>query len=111
MTTIDPICHDKLLIILHTACSEIRRFIRIGAYQRVYDLADVVESIPEQMLHWGPEYCDSIREALQSYQSKYSGSGFDYAALLDMSDAAFTNCYLSIEPARIEDSTAQDART
>jgi hypothetical protein len=102
MKDTDPICHDKLLVILHTACSEVRRFIQVGAYQRVYDLADAIELIPELMLHWRPECCESIREALRSYQAKYSASGFDYLSLLDMNDATFTNCYLAVESERVE---------
>lgn len=108
MKDTNPICHDRLLIVLHTACSEIRRFSQIGASQRVYDLADAVESIPERMLHWRPEYCESIREALRSYQEKYSGSGFDYLSLLDMTEAAFMSCYLAVEYEGVEKGDAQD---
>jgi len=102
MKDLDPICHDKLLLIIHTACSEIRRFIQIGACQRVYDLADAIEFIPELMIRWRPESCEAIREAVRSYQAKYSGSGFDYLALLDMDQATFTTSYLAVEQEGLE---------
>jgi hypothetical protein len=97
MKDIDPVWHDKLLVVLHTACSEIRRFSRIGAHQRVYDLADTVEFIPELMLHWREESRESIRGAFRSYQAKYPGSGFDYLSLLDMDEVEFASCYLAVE--------------
>jgi hypothetical protein len=102
------ICHDKLLVILHRACSEVRKFIQIGASQRAYDLADAVEFIPELMLHWRPEYCESVRDALRSYQAKYSGSGFDYLSLLDMDEVALASCYLSVESEGNEKGTTQN---
>jgi hypothetical protein len=110
MNSINSTCHDKLLVILHTACSEIRRFVQIGALQRAYDLADAVEFIPERMLHWSPECCESIRGALGTYQAKYSGSGFDYLSLLNMSDAAFAACYLAVDAEAIEKAAMQDMR-
>ncbi len=110
MRDTDPIWHDKLLVILHTACSEIRRFIRIASYERVSDLADTVEFIPELMLHWRLECRQVIREALRSYQAKHSKGGFDYLALLDMSEAAFTNCYLAVGQEGADNGEVQDAR-
>jgi hypothetical protein len=107
MKDIDTICHDKLLVILHTACSEIRRFIQIEHNQRAYDLADSVEFIPEQMLRWRPDCCQSIREALRSYQAKYTGNGFDYLALLDMDDAVFRNSYPAVDAEGAEKEAVQ----
>lgn len=92
------LCHEKLLVILHTACSEIRKLIQAGEQQRAYDLADTVEFIPELMLHWQPEYCEAIRDSLHCYAAKYSGSGFDYLALLEMNEAAFAGSYLDSQP-------------
>jgi hypothetical protein len=97
MKDIDPVWHDKLLLVLHTACSEIRRFIQIAAHQRVYDLADTIEFIPELMLHRRPESRELIRGAFRSYQAKYPGTGFDYLSLLDMDETAFATCYLAVE--------------
>lgn len=110
MKDTDPIWHDKLLLILHTACSEIRRLTQIAAHQRVYDLADAVEFIPELMLHWRPECRESIRAALRSYQAKYPGSGFDYLSLLDMNEAVFTGSYLAVGLDELGNEPMQDAR-
>jgi hypothetical protein len=110
MKDADPLWHDKLLLVLHTACSEIRRFLQIAAHQRARDLADTIEFIPELMLHWRPECRGSIREALRRYQEKYTGSGFDYLSLLDMSEAAFTSCYLAVGSDGVENGDVQDIR-
>ncbi len=110
MKETDPIWHGKLLMVLHTACSEIRRFIQTGSDQRASDLADTVEFIPELMLHWRPECRQVIREALRSYQAKHSQGDFDYLALLDMSEADFTNCYLAAEQEGADNGEVQDAR-
>jgi hypothetical protein len=93
--------HQKLLLILHKACSEIRTFVRIGEQQRVYDLADTVEFIPELMLSWRPESRRSIESALRRYQDKYPGSGFDYLSVLAMADSDFHRWYLEIKPADV----------
>lgn len=102
------LCHEKLLLIVHMAFSEIRKLIQIGEHQRAYDLADAVEFIPELMLHWQPAHGETIRDALRCYAAKYSGSGFDYLALLEMSEADFAGCYLSPQSATASASALHD---
>jgi hypothetical protein len=93
MDKIPPILRDKLLILLHQACCEMRTLVQIRQHQRVYDLADTVEFIPEEMFHWRTNSWDIIRSSIETYQAKYPNGAHDYLSLLHMSDQDFTMIY------------------
>ena len=91
----DCILHKKLLLLLHKACSEIRGLVRAGQADRVFDLADAVEFIPETMLNWYGDAEAVILATMRGYQKKYKGmGGFDYVTLLTLDEPTFREYYL-----------------
>jgi hypothetical protein len=84
-----PLTRTKLLLILHRAFVEARNLALTRDHERLYDLADTFEVIPEMMAHWGPATLEQIRAILGEYQARHPGGGMEYLAVLDMDEATF----------------------
>ncbi len=88
-------CRDplflRLLQMLHEGFVEARRIGYATGDERLTDLGDTFEIIPELMLRWDDESGELIRQILRRYHAKHGGR--DYGLLLDMADDEFRKRY------------------
>jgi hypothetical protein len=88
MKPMPDVLFRKLCYILHRGFVE-ARLLATHRPQQAHDLADAFEVIPGHIPDWNDESLALIRSYLQTYQSKYGPSPFDYLSVLDMDDAEF----------------------
>ena len=79
----------KICYILHRGLVESRLLAMQAKHQQLFDLSDALEPIPGFIPDWTEECLDMIRSNLQTYQSKYPPSTFDYISVLDMDAQEF----------------------
>lgn len=79
----------RLLNLLHRGFVQARNLALQGECQRLYDLADTFEILPELMAHWDDGTLDRIRAILTEYEARHPDSGYEYAALLEEDNPAF----------------------
>ena len=89
MNPLPDVLLKKMCYIFHRGFVESRLLVMQQKDVQAHDLADAFEIIPGYLPNWDSESLDLIREHLESYQSKYGPSPFDYLAVLDMDDKCF----------------------
>ncbi len=92
MQPIPEILFKKLCFILHRGFVE-ARLLATHKPDQAHDLADAFEIIPGYLPNWQKDSLALIRSHLHDYQDKYGPSPFEYLAILDMDDEAFTSIF------------------
>jgi hypothetical protein len=90
MSNLAPtVVQARLLRILHRAFVQARNLALRGDCQKLYDLADTFELLPELMARWDETTLDRIRSILAEYEFGHPQSGYEYLSLLDGEETAF----------------------
>jgi hypothetical protein len=77
-----------LLRVLHRAFVEARNLALKGDSQRLYELADTFELLPELMVRWEDSTLERIRSILTDYETSHCESGYEYVSLLEGDSAS-----------------------
>jgi len=75
---------DKICLVIHRACVEIRTMLQEGKLDQATDLADAVEHVPCYLPCWKDEFFPIIVDSFKNYQNKYNNKVFDYVGILLM---------------------------
>jgi hypothetical protein len=83
----------RLLLILHRAFVQARNLALAGEREVLIDLTDTFEVLPELIARDGEAALPRVRAILSEYQTRHPHSGYDYLAMLEMTDAEFTHLH------------------
>jgi len=102
MARIDSLSLEKLHVIMHRGFVEARNLALAQRCQQLVDLTDTFEILPLLMNSRQGDSIDEIRSVLSNYQSKYTGSSYDYLSILDKDEDTFRKLYdqesLALDP-------------
>jgi hypothetical protein len=82
MTELKPDLTKRVMFILHWGLVEARNLALCEKNQQIHDLADALETLPDELMNWKNDSLEAIRFNLQTYQDKYQGESYDYLKYL-----------------------------
>jgi len=72
----------RVLHILHWGFVETRNLALGDNQQQIHDLADAMETLPEELKAWREDSLEAIHSNLETYENKYRGRCFEYLKYL-----------------------------